>query len=70
MVTGSWNLVGQYLNLTQALAQSGVRVNPVTDDVVGPVLHTLPIEVDDVCFDAFTATKFYEAAYPTKLHRI
>jgi hypothetical protein len=31
--------VGQYLNLTKALVQSGVRVNPVTDDVMGAVLH-------------------------------
>jgi hypothetical protein len=61
VVTGSRNIVGQYLNLTQALEQSRARANPVTDYVMGAVLHILPIEVDDVCFDAFTVTKFYEA---------
>jgi hypothetical protein len=35
VVTGGWNLVGQYLYLTQALAQSKAQANPVTDDVQG-----------------------------------
>jgi hypothetical protein len=55
--------VGQYSYLTQALVQSGARANPVTSDVIGPVLHILPVEVDDACFDAFTAHKIPAASY-------
>ena len=35
--------MGQYLYLTQALAQGGARANPVIDDVIGPVPLIKPV---------------------------